>query len=116
VGTGVLQTSVTAGPSGPVIILSGEADRTCVGQLAGLIGALIPMRLDGERQELTIDASGLSYADSASIRELTFAARTMRKRGGSLVLLHPQQPVARMLALLGADQMVTVRGQDGGRS
>ncbi len=112
----MLQTSVTAGPRGPVIILSGGTDVTCVGPLAGLIGALIPARPDGERRELTIDVSSLCYADSASIREWVLAARTLRKRGGSLVLLHPQQPVARILALLDADQVLTIRGQpQGGR-
>lgn len=42
-------------------------------------------------------------------------ARTLRKRGGSLVLLHPQQPVARVLALLDADQMLIIRRQPGER-
>lgn len=36
------------------------------------------------------------------------AARTLHERGGRLVLLHPQPPVARMLALLGDDQMLTI--------
>jgi anti-anti-sigma factor len=106
----MLQISVAAGPRGPVMILSGAADATCVARLAGLIGALIPARPDGERRELTIDVSGLRYADSASIRTFVLAARTLKTRGGALVLLPPQQPVARILALLGADQMLTIRG------
>ncbi len=110
----MLQTSVTVGPCGPVIILSGEADVTYVGRLARLIDALIPARLDGERRELSIDVSRLCYADSASIREFVLAAKILRKRGGSLVLLHPQQPVARVLALLDADQVLTICGQPQG--
>jgi hypothetical protein len=38
------------------------------------------------------------------------AARTLRERGGRLVLLHPLAPMVRMLALLGADQMLTIGG------
>ena len=71
-----LQASVEAGPSGPVITLSGEADLTTV---AG-VSALICGQLAAGTVELTIDVSGLRFADTASIR-----------------------------ALLGADQMLTIR-------
>jgi anti-sigma B factor antagonist len=104
VAEGMLQASVEAGESGPVIVLAGEADLTCAEQL----GALIAEQLAGGTRQLTIDVSGLRFADSASIRTLVLAARTLTERGGSLVLLDPQQPVARVLALLGADQMVTI--------
>lgn len=97
-----------AGPSGPVIVLSGEADITSAPELTALIAEQLS---DGTR-ELTIDMSGLRYADSASIRTLVLAARTLRERGGSLVLLRPQPSVARILTLLGADQMLTVLGPD----
>jgi anti-anti-sigma factor len=103
---GMLEASVAAGVSGPVIVLSGEADLTNVAELSALISAQLP---DGTRQ-LTIDISGLRYADSASIRTLVLAARTLKQRGAGLVLLHPQAPVARILTLLGADQMLTVLG------
>lgn len=105
---GMLRASVVAGPSGPVIVLSGEADITSAPELSALISAQLP---DGTR-ELTIDVSGLRYADSASIRTLVLAARTMRERGARLVLLRPQPSVARILTLLGADQMLTVLGPD----
>ena len=96
---------VAAGESGPVIVLSGEADLTCAGQLSALITA----QLAGGTRQLTIDVSELWFADSASIRTLVLAARTLRERGGSLVLLRPRQPVARVLALTGAEQMFTIR-------
>lgn len=102
----MLEASVTAGESGPVIMLAGEADLTRAGQLSALITGQLA---EGTRQ-LTIDASGLRFADSASIRALVLAARTLQQRGGSLVLLRPQPPVARMLALIGADQVITIRG------
>jgi anti-sigma B factor antagonist len=104
---GMLQASVEAGESGPVIVLAGEADLTCAGQL----DALIAGQLAGGTRQLTVDVSGLRFADSASIRTLVLAARTLTERGGSLVLLDPQRSVARVLALLGADQMITVRGK-----
>lgn len=104
---GMLEASVQAGESGPVIVLAGEADLTCTEQFAALIAAQLA---EGTRL-LTIDVSGLRFADSASIRTLALAARTLSERGGSLVLLDPQRPVARVLALLGVDQMVTIQGK-----
>jgi anti-sigma B factor antagonist len=101
----MLEASVAAGESGPVITLAGEADMTCAEQL----GALIAGQLAGGTRQLTIDVSELRFADSVSIRTIALAARTLRERGGSLVLLAPQPSVARVLTLLGADQMVTIQ-------
>jgi anti-anti-sigma factor len=102
---GMLRALVTAGESGPVIILAGEADLSTAEQLSGLITRQLA---DGTRQ-LTIDVSRLRFADSAAIRTLALAARTLNERGGTLVLLHPQQPVAQVLALTGADQIPGLR-------
>jgi anti-sigma B factor antagonist len=87
-----------------------EADLTCAGQLSALITA----QLSRGTRQLTIDVSELWFADSASIRTLVLAARRLRERGGSLVLLRPRQPVARVLALTGAEQMFTIRGETHG--
>ena len=102
-----LRASVSAGESGPVITLSGEADMTTVAELSELVTA----QLSGGTSYLAIDASGLSFADSASVRVLMLAAVTLRKRGGALVLLRPQRALARMLEILGADQVITIREQ-----
>jgi anti-sigma B factor antagonist len=101
----MLQVSVQAGESGPVVVLAGEADLTCAEQLS----AVIDGQLAGGIRQLTVDVSGLRFADSASIRTLVLAARTLTGRGGGLVLLDPQPSVARVLALLGADEMVTIQ-------
>jgi anti-anti-sigma factor len=103
----MLRASVAAGVSGPVVILSGETDLTSAGQLSALIIA----QLSGGTRQLTVDVSGLRFADTASIRTLVMAARTLKERGGSLVLLRPQHTLARMLDLLGAAQMFTIRGE-----
>jgi anti-sigma B factor antagonist/stage II sporulation protein AA (anti-sigma F factor antagonist) len=86
--------------------LSGEADLTTV---AGLSEALAGWISDGARY-LTVDVSGLRFADSASVRALVLAARALKDRGGSLMLVRPQPAVAAVLALMGADQAITVRG------
>jgi len=110
VAQGKLESSVAAGPSGPVITLTGETDLVSAPQLSALISG----QLSGRTLELTIDASGLRFADTASIRALLPAARTLNERGGRLVLLHPQRPITRILAILGADVMFTIRGETPG--
>lgn len=99
-----LEPSVADGPAGPVITLSGETDLVSLARLSALLSA----QLSAGTLELTIDASGLRFADTASIRALMLAARVLGERGGRLVLLHPQRPVAKVLALLGADQVLTI--------
>ena len=106
VAAGQLGASVADGESGPVITLSGEADLTSAAQL----NALISVQLSGGTRHLTIDVSGASFADSAAIRVLVLAARTLKERGGNLVLLHPQPAVARSLTVTGAEQMFVIDG------
>jgi anti-anti-sigma factor len=101
----LLEISVAAGESGPVVTLSGEADVTAVAELSAALTA----QLAGGARHLTVDLSGLSFADSAVIRELVMADRRLKDRGGGLELANPRAAVARALSLLGVDQMIEVR-------
>jgi anti-anti-sigma factor len=103
----MLHAAVTAGPSGPVIALSGEADLTTAAELKQILAA----QLDGGTLCLTVDLSGLRFADSAAIMELIRAHRAITQRGGTLELARPQPTVARVLSLLGVDRVITVRDQ-----
>ena len=102
-----LRASVSAGESGPVIRLSGEVDITNAAELSELISG----QLAGETQQLTIDVAGLDFADTAAIRVLVVAARRLRQRGGGLVLLRLQRALARVLEILGAEEVVAIRGE-----
>jgi anti-sigma B factor antagonist len=102
-----LRASVAAGEPGPLILLSGEADITNVAELSDLITGQLATRT----RHLTVDVSGLQFADTASIRVLLLAAGTLRQRGGDLVLVRPQRALARMLEILGADQMIAIQGR-----
>lgn len=103
---GMLQTSVTAGESGPVVILSGEADLSSAAQLSDLLTA----QLSSGAQRLMVDVSGLSFADSASVRALVLAGKTLKERGGTLVIARPRRAVARLLELMGVDELLVVQG------
>jgi anti-anti-sigma factor len=103
---GALETSVAAGESGPVLVLAGEADLMSAARLSEVLAA----QLSGGAQHLSVDLSELRFADSASVRALVLTARTLRERGGTLVLLRPQPPVARMLELMGVTELLDVQG------
>src|SRR5215469_8329884 len=100
-----LDIRVAAGESGPVLMLSGEADITTLAQLENALSAL----LAAGTGILTVDLSGLGFADSATIGALVRAARTLKSQGGRLDLASPQPALARMLALLGVDEIVSIR-------
>ena len=102
---GLLEISVAAGQTGPVLTLSGEADLTTVAELTDALSA----QLAAGARHLTVDLSRLRFADSAVIRELVLAGRTLKDRGGGLALARPQPGVARALSLLGVDQAIEIR-------
>jgi anti-anti-sigma factor len=104
------EASVAAGEAGPVVVLSGEADLRSAGRLSELLTS----QLAAGAVRLLVDVSGLSFADSASVRALVLAGRTLRERGGVLVLVRPQPVVMRVLELLGADQVIQVQGAAAG--
>jgi anti-sigma B factor antagonist len=105
----LLKATVAAGECGPVVMLSGEADLASARELSDLLTA----QLAGGVQRLMVDLSGLRFADSASVRALVLAGKTLRERGGALVLARPQRAVARVLELMGVDQLLVVQGGAG---
>jgi len=98
-------TSLRVSAAGQVMVLAGEADMTTVRQLTEALGA----RLAEPATHLTIDISGLCFADASSVRLLAAAAATFVSRGGNLVLTSPQPSVRRMLTLLCLDGTLTIR-------
>jgi anti-anti-sigma factor len=107
-----LEVSIATGASGPVLVLAGEADVTSVTRL----DEALAVQTSGQAVQLTIDAANLRYADSASMRTLVMAATKVRTRAGSVTLLDPQPPVARLLDLLRIDEMFSIRRRAAGET
>ncbi len=97
---------MTASGRGPVVFLTGEADLEAAAELTAVLLAQIENGAD----QVTVNLSGLTFADSASLRVLIVAHHAVRSRGGSLELDRPQPHVARVLSLLGIDQILSVHG------
>ena len=106
---GMLRWSVTAGESGPLIVLRGEVDLTNAAELSELVTG----QLADETLHLTVDVGGLDFADTAGIRVFLLAAKTLRQRGGDLVLLRPQRTLGRILEILGAEEVLAIQGGTG---
>ena len=77
-----LSASIAAGETGPLITLSGSVDITNHAELSEV---LADPRVNGTLH-LTIDASGLSFADSMATRALALTAKILKERGGGMVL------------------------------
>ena len=107
-----LRTSASAGADGPIVALSGEADATTAAELRKTLAT----QLGTGTRLVTVDASGLSFLDSASLRVLILAARALRGRHGRLVFARPQPLVTRLLEITGADRLLDVRELSGPRS
>jgi anti-sigma B factor antagonist len=105
----LLDIAVETGEDGPVVKLAGEADTSVAGQLSDALNA----QISGGTRHLTVDLSGLRFADSAAIRTLVDAHLALQGQGGTLELANPQPLVARTLNLLGIDQVIPVRPQAG---
>jgi anti-sigma B factor antagonist len=104
--------AASAGADGPVVVLSGEADPTTNEQLRETLAT----QLGTGARLVTVDASELSFMNSASLRVLVLAARALHARHGTLVFACPQPRVARLLEITGADRLLDVQepaGLDG---
>lgn len=82
----------------------------------GAVAALAELTLRGllaaevakKRRLLVIDLSRLRFMDSAALHAISRASRDLNRDGGVLALAAPRDPVARVLNLSGADQLITV--------
>jgi anti-sigma B factor antagonist len=99
-----LRVSVTGGDSYTVVALAGESDVYTYDQLRNV--------LESEASRgvalLVVDLSGLEFMDSTGVQILLDIRVMMNDRGGKLVLAAPQTTVARVLNLVGADQLTPV--------
>ena len=57
---------------------------------------------------MIIDLSGLRFMDSSALHVILRANRVMDRQGGVLALASPREPVAKMLRLTAADQLIPV--------
>ena len=105
-GVDQLRVAVTSGDSHTVVALTGESDMYTYDQLRGTLEAEAAKGV----ALLIVDLSGLEFMDSSGVHVLLDIRVMMNDRGGKLALAQPQGTVARVLNLVGADQLIPVYG------
>ena len=99
-----LRVSVSGGDAYTVVALAGESDVYTYDQLRSALEAEatrgVPLR--------SVDLSALEFMDSSGVQVLLDIRVMMNDRGGKLALAGPQNTVARVLNLVGADQLIPV--------
>jgi anti-sigma B factor antagonist len=107
-GVDLLTTSVatveSAGEPYTLVELAGEADVTNSDKLREMLEAEVAK----QPQTMIIDLSGLRFMDSSALHVILRVSRTMDRQGGVLALVSPREPVAKMLRLTAADQLIPV--------
>ncbi|HEY0716043.1 MAG TPA: STAS domain-containing protein [Streptosporangiaceae bacterium] len=99
-----LQVSVSGGDSYVVVALTGESDVYTYDQLRGALEAEAARGV----ALLVVDLAGLEFMDSTGVQVLLDVRVLMDGHGGKLVLARPRDTVARVLSLVGADQLIPV--------
>jgi anti-anti-sigma factor len=57
------------------------------------------------REDLTVDLSGLAFADTSLMLDLAMLARRLRKAGRRMVLSGAQPEVRRLIEIIGLDRL-----------
>ena len=93
------------GSSHTTVRLAGEADAT-TGALPEVLGAEAAKR----PRLLLIEMSRLTFIDSSALSVIVRTHRELDRTGCLLALVSPSPAVARVLQLVGADQVIPVYG------
>jgi anti-anti-sigma factor len=87
-----------------LVLLDGEADVTNCNALREVLEAEVAK----QPRTLILDLSGLRFMDSSALHVILRVNRTMDRQGGVLALACPRDPVAKILRLTAADQLLPV--------
>ena len=86
--------------------VSGRVDSSSAAQL----GEALNTAIDGGRNQLVIDVSGVDYMSSAGLREMVAALKRVRRGTGDIRLASPSDRVKEVLELAGLDTVFEVFG------
>lgn len=85
------------------VVLNGRLDI-----LGADVIALPLATLSGSKEAVFIDMAGVTFVASIGLRELVSAAKAIARRGGRLVLLRPQAPVADVIVTSGLSDLLQI--------
>jgi anti-sigma B factor antagonist len=85
--------------------IAGELDVGTAPELRQVIGDL----MSGGVRTVVVDLAETDFLDSTGLAALLWAEHRLEAIGGSLAAVHPRDEVARVLAVAGADALVSAR-------
>lgn len=98
-----MQIAVTDSGTAATIVLTGRLD------IVGAEVLELPLAtLSGGKELLKLDMAGVTFVASIGLRHLLAAAKILRRRGGSLVLLNPTDAVAEVIIVSGLSEFLPV--------
>jgi stage II sporulation protein AA (anti-sigma F factor antagonist) len=68
--------------------------------------------LSGQKQNILLDMSGVSFLASIGIRYLVTATKSLTRRGGKLILVSPTEIVAEVLTTAGIADIIPMVGSE----
>ncbi|MEU3548357.1 STAS domain-containing protein [Streptomyces longwoodensis] len=89
-------------PTSRLIVVSGALDRGTRDRFDRVARAVLAER----PATVLVGLSGTGFIDSSGVTSLINAYRAARRTGVRLALVAPSEPVARILALTGVDQVI----------
>ncbi len=85
------------------VVLSGRLDA------AGSAKIDLPFNaVAGSSRHLLVDLSAVAFIASIGIRTLVLGAKTIRRRGGKLLLLNPRPEVGQVLETIGVTDLLPI--------
>jgi anti-sigma B factor antagonist len=101
---GQLTVRVKTGPAHVLVTLAGNCDHSTGLEFRDGLATEVARGA----QRLIVDLSEVGFMDSEAVHVLLDLKAVLTEWGGSLVLVNPQPIVARVLSLMGADEVIPV--------
>jgi anti-anti-sigma factor len=98
-----MEIAVNDSGAAATVVLTGRLD------ISGAEVVALPLAtLSGGKTSLKIDMAGVTFVASVGLRHLVMAAKTLRRRGGTLVLINPTIAVAEVITISGLRDLLPV--------
>ncbi len=99
-----MQIAVEDTGAATTVILNGRLD------ISGADVVALPLAtLSGAKQTLTVDLAGVTFVASIGLRHLVLAAKTMSRRGGTLIVTSPNPAVLEVITTSGLGDILKVQ-------
>jgi|ERR1700728_3727644 anti-sigma B factor antagonist len=97
--------TTTLRPGVVTVVLVGRLDVMGAGKIDLQFNAIA-----GAHRGVIVDMTGVDFLASIGIRTLLIGAKTMQRRGGTLVLVAPQPDVVKVLEVTGVLDLLPIAG------